>query len=129
MKSTQSLSDPTYFSSFHHFAVTYDGVDQVAFYVDGRLDVVKTQQRQGMNTSPSPLRIGASGVNTNRLGVQMSGFYLSPGARTDFGYGQFADVSVDPTVSLGSEYGYVSPSPTTTPTPTTISSVTTPATR
>jgi RHS repeat-associated protein len=115
---TVDLSQPTYFSSFHHFAVTFDGVSQVSFYVDGVLDAQRVMPIPGIVNTVSPLRIGSGGGD--RLGGIMSGFAVSSVVRTDFSYGTFAAITSLPTVAAGSETVLTSslPTPTASATPT-----------
>lgn len=95
------LDGTTFFNHSHHFAVTFNGGNEVRFYFDGRLDSVKYLSQNGLSSSSSPLRIGASDVNSMRLGAIMSGFSLSEGVRIDFSYGLFADITSEPSVAAG----------------------------
>lgn len=113
VRSARVLNDASFYSNYHHFAVTFDGGNVVRFYVDGRLDVGRTLADTGLVASGSPLRIGDSGINAS-----ISGFTLSEGVRTDFAYGQLADVTTDPTVVAGAEQVLTTPLPTPTPTAT-----------
>lgn len=120
VQSSRSLDGQPFFSHYHHLAVTFDGRNEVRFYVDGRLDASRSLPQSGLVGSNPPLTIGAARQNGghSRLGGIMSGFTLSEGVRTDFAYGQFADVAADLTVVAGTEYVFSGSVPTPTPTPT-----------
>ena len=101
VRSDRNLNEATFYSQFHHFAVTFDGGNQVRFYIDGQLESAKTLSQTGFTTSASPLRIGASDINTARLSGVMSSFSLSEGVKTSFPDGYFASIIVEPTVLAG----------------------------
>lgn len=101
VENNRNLNEQTFYDYFHHFAVTFDGGNQVRFYIDGQLDVARTLPQTGLTTSDSPLRIGASGINSGRLSGQMFGFVLSEGVKTDFWYGGFAAITIEPSLAAG----------------------------
>src|SRR5690606_27489218 len=84
----------------HHVAVSFDGVNQVKFYIDGNLDSVRTLNFSGWTSSSAHLQIG-SGDIFRRFGGDMSFFRLSNVVRTDFAYGGFVNIRNEPTTAAG----------------------------
>ncbi|MBI2305296.1 MAG: peptidoglycan DD-metalloendopeptidase family protein [Chloroflexi bacterium] len=101
VRSDGTLSAPTFFSDWHHVAVTHSCSGEVRFYIDGRLDSVRTMSTGNVDPAVAPLRLGNNAYNTHRLAGYMSGFALSNIVRTNFSYGQFADITNEPSVAVG----------------------------
>jgi RHS repeat-associated protein len=97
----RSLDEPTFFSSFHHIAVTFDGGNELRFYIDGVLDASRWLWHTGLISNPTPLMIGADGADRNRLGSHISGFALREGVINYFPQGLFSAVAVEPSLGAG----------------------------
>ncbi len=95
-------------TNWHHVAVTFDGGNQVAFYIDGALDSVKTLAQTGWSPSGARLQVGGA-ENITRFDGEMSFFRLSNVVRTSFPYGSFAAIGDEPEVGAESEVGYEPP--------------------
>ncbi|NLF00195.1 MAG: hypothetical protein GX601_04375, partial [Anaerolineales bacterium] len=106
---TRAFDAATYFDSFHHYAVTFNGASEVRFYVDGKLDGTYTLPGSGLNPAAAPLHIGANAIENQRVGALMSGFTLSNGARSAFPYGRYGLITQEPTLALGSALQYTTP--------------------
>ncbi len=95
-------------TNWHHVAVTFDGGNQVAFYIDGALDSVKTLAQTGWSPSGARLQVGGA-ENITRFDGEISFFRLSNVVRTSFPYGSFAAIGDEPEVGAESEVGYEPP--------------------
>lgn len=84
----------------HHVAVSFDGNNQVRFYIDGVLDSVRTLNFSGWTPSSAHLQIG-SGDILRRFSGDISFFRLSNNVRTDFSYGTFVSLKNEPTAAAG----------------------------
>lgn len=86
--------------NWHHVAVTFNGGNQVAFYIDGNRDSQKTLEQTGWSSSGAHLQVGGA-EDTMRFDGQMSFFRLSSGERTAFPYGTFAAITSEPATAIG----------------------------
>lgn len=99
--SNATVGAATFFDNWHHLAATYRCDGEIRFYIDGRLDTTQTLPSGGLNSASAPLHIGNNVYQTNRIGADVWGFALSNAVRTNFTYGQFADVKFEPTLATG----------------------------
>ena len=96
-ESNINLRNAAYLGKWNHVAVSFDGGNQVNFYINGVHDSTKTiPDQSGINTYALPLEIGAveSGWQINTL---LDGVRISNGVRTNFSYGTFAQITNEPT--------------------------------
>jgi hypothetical protein len=101
VRSNFNLRDTQHIDKWHHIAVTFNGGNEVRFYLDGALDSVKMLSGNGLNQFSPPLEIG-SVEGGGQLKGNLGAFRLSRVVRTDFGYGAFALVTPEPSLTLGS---------------------------
>lgn len=101
VRSNFNLRDAQYVGKWHHIAVTFNGANEVRFYIDGNLDSVKNLSGNGINTYPTPLEIGSS-EGIGQLKGNLGAFRVSNIVRTDFAYGAMAGITSEPNVALGS---------------------------
>jgi hypothetical protein len=100
VRSNFNLRDAQHINKWHHIAVTFNGGNEVRFYLDGALDSVKYLSGSGVNTYSPPLEIGSSEGIGQILG-NLGAFRLSSGVRTDFGYGAMVNITTEPSLALG----------------------------
>lgn len=105
VRSNFNLRDAQHINKWHHIAVTFDGRNEVRFYLDGALDSVKMLSGDGINQFSPPLEIG-SVEGIGQLKGNLGAFRLSRGVRSDFVYGAFTAVTPEPSLALG---GTISP--------------------
>jgi surface antigen len=100
VESNLNLRDEQYYNNWNHIAVTYNGGNKVRFYINGSLDSEKTLEHSGIATSNPPLEIGSTeGIHQikGNLGV----FRISSGVKTDFPYGKYGLIKLEPSVAAG----------------------------
>ena len=107
--SSGNLSAATFFSNWHHVAVTYACSGEVRFYIDGVLDSVRNMGSGGMNGASAPLRIGNNAYSSQRLAAYVGGMALSNVVRTSFPYAQFAAITNEPSIAAGAVVGPPTP--------------------
>lgn len=100
VQSDFNLRDAAYLGKWHHIAVTFNGGNEVKFYLDGSLNSTKILGQSGINTYAPPLEIG-SAEGIRQLKGNLGAFRLSNIVRTDFGYGGFAGITREPNVAFG----------------------------
>ena len=96
-----SVADATYFTYFHHVAITFNGDREVRFYLDGQPDGVRTLSKSGMMAYDATLYLGGHEYGEGLLRGTLGPFALSNVARTDFTYGRFGLVTNEPTATVG----------------------------
>jgi len=101
VRSNFNLHDAPYLGNWHHVAVTFNGGNEVKFYLDGALDSTKYLELSGINTYNVPLQIGSVGGG-GQLKGNLGAFRISSGVKTSFPYGAFANITLEPTVTAGS---------------------------
>lgn len=100
VRSDFRLGDAQYLNKWHHIAVTFNGINQVKFYLDGVLNSTKTLEQNGISTFAPVLEIG-SAEGIGQLKGNLGAFRISNIARTDFSYGAFAGITSEPSLALG----------------------------
>ena len=96
-----SLRQQPYYGQWIYLAVTFDGGNQVKFYVNGNLDNAVTLGGNCSATYNIPLEIGSvegSGQGEYSIGA----FKLSNTVKTDFSPGSFAIITNEPSTAAGS---------------------------
>ena len=100
VRSDFSVREAQYVSKWNHIAVTFNGGNQVKFYINGSLDSTKYLQDSGINTYNVPLEIG-SVEGGGQIKAHMGTFRLSSGVKTSFPYASFRDITSEPTIAAG----------------------------
>ena len=101
VRSNARLRDSPYVNRWNHIAVSFNGGNEVRFYVNGNLDAVRTLNESGVNTYAPPLEIGSSeGIGQIKAGL--GALRISGSAKTSFWYGGLADILTEPTIAVGS---------------------------
>jgi hypothetical protein len=100
-RGTINLRTPAY-SQWTYLAVTFNGGNQVKFYVNGILDNTVTLDNSCSATYNVPLEIGS--VEGGGQGQYYIGaFRLSNGVKTDFPPGSLANITIEPNYAIGIE--------------------------
>ncbi len=95
-----NLRQLPYYGQWNNLAVTFDGGNQVKFYVNGNLDNAVTLDNSCSATYNVPLEIGSvegSGQGEYTIGA----FRLSKSVKTDFYPGTFANIKNEPSFAVG----------------------------
>lgn len=100
VKSNFNLRDARYSGKWVHIAITFNGVNEVKFYLNGDLDSTKYTSESGVNTYSIPLEIGSSQGIGQIKGV-LGSVRISNGVKTSFPYGQFGKITSEPSVAAG----------------------------
>lgn len=99
-RGTIDLHREPYLSQWNHIAVTFDGGNQVKFYVNGALDNAVTLNDSCNATFNIPLEIGS--VEGMGQGYYTIGaFKLSNSVKTDFYPGSFSNITNEPSTAVG----------------------------
>ena len=104
------LRNPPYAGKWNHIAVTFNGGNEVRFYINGSLDSIKNLSQSGINTYANALQIG-SVEGINQIKGWMSHFRFSNVVRTSFPYGSFGLITNEPTLGTGEATQYQPPQP------------------
>jgi pimeloyl-ACP methyl ester carboxylesterase len=89
-----------YYGQWNYLAVTFDGGNQVKFYINGSLDNAVTLDNSCSATYNIPLEIGSvegGGQGEYTIGA----FRLSNSVKTDFYPGTFANIKNEPSFAVG----------------------------
>jgi len=100
-RGTINLRTPAY-NQWTYLAVTFDGGNQVKFYVNGNLDNTVTLDNSCSATYNIPLEIG-SVEGSGQGQYYMGAFRLSNSVKTIFDPGLLANITNEPTVAVGTE--------------------------
>ena len=101
VRSDFNLRNSQYSGKWNHIAVTFNGGNEVKFYINGALDSTKYLSQSGINTFTPPLEIG-SAEGIGQVKANMGAFRISSGVKTSFPYGAFANFTNEPTTEVGS---------------------------
>lgn len=101
VSSNFNLLQAPYLGHWNHIAITFDGVNQVRFYINGILDSTKTLADAGINTFSPPLEIG-SAEGIGQIKANLGAFRISDNMKTSFPYGAYGDITNEPTLATGS---------------------------
>lgn len=99
-RGTANIRQQPYYGQWNYLAVTFDGGNQVKFYINGTLDNAVTLGNSCSATYGIPLEIGSvegSGQGEYTLGA----FRLSNTVKTDFSPGAFANITSEPVLAAG----------------------------
>jgi hypothetical protein len=111
VRSNFNLRDAAYVGKWNHIAVTFNGGNEVKFYINGRLDSTKYLQDGGINRFTPPLEIG-SVEGIGQIKANIGTFRISSGVKTNFSYGSFAAIINEPTTAVGQ---VITPTPSGSP--------------
>jgi murein DD-endopeptidase MepM/ murein hydrolase activator NlpD len=100
VRSNFNLRNNPYVGEWNHIAVTFNGSNEVKFYINGSLDSTKYLSQSGINTFTPPLEIG-SAEGIRQIKANMGAFRISNGVKTSFPYGSFADIRSEPSLAAG----------------------------
>jgi hypothetical protein len=89
VRSEFNLHNAPYNGNWNHIAVSFNGGNEVRFYINGALDSIKYLQQNGLNTYAVPLEIGSVEGN-GQVKANIGTFRLSSSVKSDFSYGAFA---------------------------------------
>jgi murein DD-endopeptidase MepM/ murein hydrolase activator NlpD len=92
-----SLNDSQYAGKWNYIAVTFDGNNQVGFYINGNLDSFKTLSQSGHTLGTPLLEIGSS-EGIGQIKANLGTFRISSGVKTSFPYASFAAITNEPTI-------------------------------
>ncbi|MGB9591312.1 MAG: LamG-like jellyroll fold domain-containing protein, partial [Candidatus Kryptoniota bacterium] len=99
-KSNFNLRDPQYLGKWVHIAITFNGINEVKFYINGDLDSTKYLNDTGVSTYSVPFEIGSSQGIAQIKGI-LGTLKISSGVKTSFPYGQFGKITSEPTIAIG----------------------------
>ena len=100
IRSNFSLRDPQYVGKWNHVAVSFNGGNEVRFYINGALDSTKYLSQSGLNQNNIPLEIG-SVEGMSQINESLGGFRISTGVKTSFPYGSFGNIINEPSTAVG----------------------------
>ena len=100
VRSNFYLRDAQYAGKWNHIAVTFNGGNEVKFYINGALDSTKYFPSSGLTQHNIPLEIGSVEGGT-QIKASLGAFRISNGVKTDFPYGAFAAITSEPTLAAG----------------------------
>ena len=100
VRSNFAFNDPQYVGHWNYVAVTFNGGNQVGFYINGSLDSIKTLNQSGVNTYASPLTIG-SGENNGQIKANLGALRISSGVKTSFQEANLVPITIEPTLQVG----------------------------
>ncbi|MCL4264744.1 MAG: peptidoglycan DD-metalloendopeptidase family protein [Anaerolineae bacterium] len=100
VQSNFDLRNALYVGKWNHIAVTYNGNNEVKFYINGALDSTKYLPQSGINTFAIPLEIG-SVEGISQVKANMGTFRITNGVRTSFPYGVYATITNEPATAAG----------------------------
>lgn len=111
VESNFNLQDAQYVGKWNYIAVTFNGGNEVKFYINGALDSTKHLQDSGINTFTPPLEIG-SAEGISQIKANLGAFRISSSVKTSFPYGSFAAITNEPTTGAGQA---ITPTPSGSP--------------
>jgi hypothetical protein len=97
VNSNFSLNDSPYAGNWNYIAVTFNGGNQVGFYINGNLDSFQTLPQSGIDQETPPLEIG-SAEGISQIKANLGALRISNGVKTSFPYGSFAAITNEPTI-------------------------------
>lgn len=100
VQSNFNLRDAAYVGRWNHIAVTFNGGNEVSFYINGAHDVTRTLSQSGINTYSPPLEIG-SAEGIGQIKANLGAFRISSAVKGSFPYGGFAAILDEPTTAAG----------------------------
>ena len=100
VRSDFNLNDAQYAGRWNHVAVTFNGGNEVKFYINGTLNSTKYLSQSGINTYSPPLEIG-SVEGFAQIKASLGAFRISNGVKASFPYGAFAAITNEPTAAVG----------------------------
>lgn len=101
VRGEHNLRQAPYVGNWNHIAVTFNGLNEVRFYINGELDAIKYLSQNGINTFVPPLEIGSvEGGSQVKANVGM--LRISSGVKASFPYGSFGWITLAPRVEAGS---------------------------
>lgn len=101
LKSDFNLRDQQYVDKWNHIAISFNGANELKFYVNGILDSTKSFSGcSRINTYTPPLEIGSS-ENISQIKGTLGSFRISNGVKTSFPYGAFANIINEPLAQTG----------------------------
>jgi Ig-like domain-containing protein/papain like protease/pre-peptidase len=99
VRSNFSLRDAPYSGNWNYIAVTFNGGNEVKFYINGALDSTKYLSQNGINTFTPPLEIG-SAEGISQIKGNLGTFRISSGVKNNFPYGSFATITREPIAAM-----------------------------
>ncbi len=100
VQSDFDLRNALYVGQWNHIAVTFNGGNEVRFYINGALDSTKYLPQSGINTYTIPQEIG-SVEGISQVKANMGTFRITNGVRTSFPYGTYAAITNEPATAAG----------------------------
>ncbi|MCC7368660.1 MAG: hypothetical protein IT306_09565 [Chloroflexi bacterium] len=100
VRSNVNLRQAPYLGNWNHIAVTFNGGNDVRFYVNGGLDSARTLGQSGLNTFTPPFEIGST-EGGGQLKGNLGALRVSSGVKTSFPYGAFAAITTEPRTDAG----------------------------
>ncbi|MBN1874091.1 MAG: pre-peptidase C-terminal domain-containing protein [Anaerolineae bacterium] len=100
VRSNFDLRQAPYVGNWNHIAVTFNGGNEVKFYINGALDSVKYLNQTGLTQHNIPLEIG-SVEGMSQLKDNLGAFRISTGLKTSFPYGTYALITNEPATQVG----------------------------
>jgi len=101
VRSNANLRQAPYVGVWNHVAVSFNGGNEVRFYINGALDSVKVLNQTGLTQYDIPLEIG-SVEGIGQLKDSLGAFRISSGVKTSFAYGPFGAITGEPSAVVGS---------------------------
>ncbi len=101
VSSNFNLTDSQYVGKWNHIAVTFNGSNEVRFYINGNLDSIKTLSQSGINSFTPPLEIG-SAEGISQIKANLGAFRISNTVKTSFPYASFSAITNEPSVATDS---------------------------
>ncbi len=100
VQSNFNLRDSPYIGKWNHIAVSFNGGNEVKFFINGVRDSIKYLEHSGITQYNIPLEIGS--VETyDHIKANMGAYRISSGVKEDFFYGQFANITNEPSIQTG----------------------------
>ncbi|MBI5830644.1 MAG: PQQ-binding-like beta-propeller repeat protein, partial [Chloroflexi bacterium] len=99
-RSDFDLHDANYIGRWNYVALTFNGGNEVRYYINGNLNSVKTLDGNGISTHDVPLEIGST-EGIGQLKASMGAFRISSGVKTSFPYGPFVAITSEPSSAVG----------------------------
>lgn len=100
VRSNFNLKQAPYVGNWNHVAVTFNGGNEVKFYINGSLDSVKYLSQTGLTQHSIPLEIG-SVEGIGQLKDSLGTFRISTGVKTSFPYGSYGFITNEPSTAAG----------------------------
>ncbi|MCC6189022.1 MAG: peptidoglycan DD-metalloendopeptidase family protein [Anaerolineales bacterium] len=100
VRSNFQMDQAPYLGHWNHIAVTFNGGNEVKFWINGQLDSAKTLGQSGINTFSPPLEIGSVEGN-GQIKANLGALRISSGVKTSFPYGAFGAITSEPSAAVG----------------------------